>query len=158
MCFGEQYGLKAYSPIAENYSFSHFKDFGTSAVTGTGAPTLATTSAARWAHHYCVEGGIIEELAGTNMEAGEWEFAALTDCAITTTPTCEKIILGGASGEGHAGSGVEMSLATGMTGYSTKENVNGMKVPHLHFGMQLVFDESKDTYQLWLTSTKLWNC
>ena len=28
----------------------------------------------------------------------------------------------------------------GMTGYSTKENVNNINVPHLHFGLQLIFD------------------
>lgn len=31
----------------------------------------------------------------------------------------------------------------GMTGYSLKENVNNINVPHLHFGMQLIFDESQ---------------
>lgn len=31
----------------------------------------------------------------------------------------------------------------GMTGYSNQENVNGMTKPHLHFGMQLIFDESQ---------------
>lgn len=31
----------------------------------------------------------------------------------------------------------------GMTGYSYKENANNMKVPHLHFGMQIIFDESQ---------------
>ena len=31
----------------------------------------------------------------------------------------------------------------GMTGYSTKENVNNINVPHLHFGMKLIFDESQ---------------
>ena len=30
-----------------------------------------------------------------------------------------------------------------MTGYSIKENVNNINVPHLHFGMQLIFDESQ---------------
>ena len=40
----------------------------------------------------------------------------------------------------------------GMTGYSTKENVNNINVPHLHFGIQLIFDESqKDgTNQIWI--------
>ena len=40
----------------------------------------------------------------------------------------------------------------GMTGYSAKENVNGMTVPHLHFGLQIIFDESqKDgTNQIWV--------
>ena len=31
----------------------------------------------------------------------------------------------------------------GMTGYSTKENVNNINVPHLHFGLQLIFDKSQ---------------
>jgi murein DD-endopeptidase MepM/ murein hydrolase activator NlpD len=40
----------------------------------------------------------------------------------------------------------------GMTGYSTTENVNGMNVPHLHFGLQLIFDESQKEgeNQIWL--------
>lgn len=40
----------------------------------------------------------------------------------------------------------------GMTGYSTKENVNNINIPHLHFGMQLIFDESqKDGInQIWI--------
>ena len=45
----------------------------------------------------------------------------------------------------------------GRTGYSDKENVNNIETVHLHFGMQLVFDESQkeclseiwiDTYDL----------
>ena len=31
----------------------------------------------------------------------------------------------------------------GMTGYSRKENVNNINVPHLHFGLELIFDESQ---------------
>ena len=39
-----------------------------------------------------------------------------------------------------------------MTGYSTKENVNNINVPHLHFGIQLIFDEvQKDGInQIWI--------
>jgi murein DD-endopeptidase MepM/ murein hydrolase activator NlpD len=40
----------------------------------------------------------------------------------------------------------------GMTGYSAEENVNGMTVPHLHLGMQLVFNEvqKEGTNQIWI--------
>lgn len=40
----------------------------------------------------------------------------------------------------------------GMTGYSTKENVNNINIPHLHFGIQLIFDETqKDgVNQIWI--------
>ena len=31
----------------------------------------------------------------------------------------------------------------GRTGYSDKENVNNIETVHLHFGMQLIFDESQ---------------
>jgi len=39
-----------------------------------------------------------------------------------------------------------------MTGYSSKENVNNIEVPHLHFGMQLIFDESQKEgiNQIWI--------
>ena len=31
----------------------------------------------------------------------------------------------------------------GYTGYSTKENVNNIEITHLHWGLQLIFDESQ---------------
>ena len=45
----------------------------------------------------------------------------------------------------------------GMTGYSTKENTNNIDVPHLHYGLQLIFDKSqKDgTNQIWLDMYEL---
>ena len=30
-----------------------------------------------------------------------------------------------------------------MTGYSDDEDYNGMTIPHLHFGLQLIFDDSQ---------------
>ncbi len=41
---------------------------------------------------------------------------------------------------------------SGQTGYSKKENVNNIDSPHLHVGMQLIFDESlKDSpNQIWV--------
>jgi len=40
----------------------------------------------------------------------------------------------------------------GMTGYSSKENTNNIKIPHLHFGLQVIFDETqKDGInQIWI--------
>ena len=40
----------------------------------------------------------------------------------------------------------------GMTGYSTNENVNNIRTPHLHFGMQLIFDESQKegVHEIWI--------
>ena len=49
----------------------------------------------------------------------------------------------------------------GHTGYSTKENSNNIKVPHLHLGMQLIFDESQkeSSNEIWINLyplTMLW--
>lgn len=40
----------------------------------------------------------------------------------------------------------------GMTGYSNKEDVNNINVPHLHFGIQLIFDEvqKEGPNQIWV--------
>ncbi len=150
----EQYGLKVYSPIAENYGFSHFKDFGTSRSYGyrrqhfgndlcgtVGTPIVA------------VEGGVIEEL-GWNQYGG-WRVGIRSFDRLRyyyyahlrkDHPWPEHLE------KGMPVQGGDVIGYLGMTGYSTKENVNGMKIPHLHFGMQLVFDESKKDAptQLWI--------
>ena len=40
----------------------------------------------------------------------------------------------------------------GMTGYSAKENVNNINTPHLHFGIQLIFNpvQKDGTNQIWI--------
>lgn len=40
----------------------------------------------------------------------------------------------------------------GHTGYSTKENVNNIEVTHLHWGLQLIFDESQKegSNEIWI--------
>ena len=45
----------------------------------------------------------------------------------------------------------------GMTGYSTREGVNNITVPHLHFGLQLIFDESQKegVNQIWVDAYAL---
>ncbi len=45
----------------------------------------------------------------------------------------------------------------GHTGYSTKENVNNIKTTHLHWGMELVFDESQkeSDNEIWIDCYQL---
>ena len=45
----------------------------------------------------------------------------------------------------------------GMTGYSIKENVNNISTPHLHFGIQLIFDESQkeSDNEIWIDISAL---
>ena len=40
----------------------------------------------------------------------------------------------------------------GHTGYSTEENVNNIDVTHLHWGLQLIFDESQKegNQEIWI--------
>jgi len=141
----ELYGLKAYSPIAEGYGYSHYKDFGVSRSYGyrrrhfgndlagsVGTPIIA------------VEGGVIEEL-GWNKYGG-WRVGIRSHDNTRyyyyahlrkDHPWPEHLE------KGMKVQGGDVIGYLGMTGYSTKENVNGMKTPHLHFGIQLIFDESQ---------------
>ena len=141
----EKYGLKAFLPIAKNYSFSHYDDFGNSRSYGfkrthlgndlmgsIGTPIVA------------VESGVVENL-GWNQYGG-WRigirsfdtkryyyYAHLRK----NHPYAEEME------EGKIVKAGDVIGYLGMTGYSTKENVNNINVPHLHFGMQLIFDESQ---------------
>ena len=141
----KKYGLKAYSPIAYAYSFSHYDDFGNSRSYGfkrkhlgndllgsIGTPIIA------------VESGIVE-VAAWNQYGG-WRvgirsldkkryyyYAHLRKDHPFHPSVKEGTIIQAGDVIGYLG----------MTGYSSKENVNGMTKPHLHFGMQLIFDESQ---------------
>ena len=141
----EKYGIKAFLPIAKNYGFSHYDDFGNARSYGfkrthlgndlmgsIGTPIIA------------VESGIIEHL-GWNQYGG-WRvgirsfdgkryyyYAHLRK----NHPYAEGLE------EGTIVKAGDVIGYLGMTGYSIKENVNNINVPHLHFGMQLIFDESQ---------------
>ena len=137
------YGLKAFSPIASGYGYSHCSDFGNSRsfgfarkhlgndlMGGLGTPIVA------------VEGGVVEAM-GWNRYGG-WRigirsfdnkryyyYAHLQK----DRPFAPDIEIGDTVQAG------DLIGFMGRTGYSDKENVNNIKTVHLHFGMQLVFDE-----------------
>lgn len=141
----EIYGLKAFSPIAEGYGYSHYDDFGHSRSYGyqqhhlgndllgqIGTPIVA------------VESGIVEQVGWNQYEGWRisihsfdgkryYYYAHLRK----NHPFC------GNPKPGDLVRAGDVIGYLGLTGYSTTENVNGMSVPHLHFGMQLVFDESQ---------------
>lgn len=149
-----RYGIKAFLPIAAGYSFVHSSDFGVSRSYGfkrrhEGNDLFASTATPV----VCVESGTAEEL-GWNRYGG-WRigirsfdkkryyyYAHLQK----GHPYVSWI------SEGQTVNAGEVIGYVGMTGYSTKEDYNGMKKPHLHFGMQLIFDESqKDSAaQIWI--------
>ena len=139
------YGLKAYSPIAAGFGYSHCSDFGVSRsfgfqrkhlgndlMGGLGTPIVA------------VEGGVVEAM-GWNRYGG-WRvgirsfdsrryyyYAHLKK----DTPFAPGLVVGQQVQAG------DLIGYMGRTGYSDKENVNNIETVHLHFGLQLVFDESQ---------------
>ena len=148
------YGLKAFSPIAEGFYYSDFDDFGESRsygysrrhlghdmMTSVGTPVIA------------VESGTVEAL-GWNQYGG-WRIGIRSHDKQRyyyyahlqkDRPFAENLYIGATVTAG------DIIGYTGQTGYSLKENTNNIDTPHLHFGLQLVFDEeAKDSpTQIWI--------
>lgn len=141
----EKYGLKAFSPIAKGYSFSDFDDFGSKRTYGyarrhlghdlmgsVGTPVVA------------IESGTVEAL-GWNQYGG-WRIGIRSFDSKRyyyyahlrkNHPYQNDLKQGDIVKAG------DVIGYLGMTGYSSKENVNNIDTPHLHFGIQLIFDESQ---------------
>jgi peptidoglycan LD-endopeptidase LytH len=150
----EQYGLKVFSPIAAGYRYNDYDDFGAGRDFGykrkhlghdlmgnLGTPIIA------------VESGIVEEL-GWNRYGG-WRvgirsfdtkryyyYAHLRK----DYPYVKDLVKGQTIKAG------DVIGYLGRTGYSTEENVNNIETEHLHFGIQLIFDESQKEgiNQIWI--------
>lgn len=139
------YGLKAFSPIAAGYGYSHCDDFGVARsygfrrkhlgndlMGGQGTPIVA------------VEGGIVEAM-GWNRYGGwrigirsfdnkRYYYYAHLQKDRPFAPGLK---------EGDLVQAGDLIGFMGRTGYSDRENVNNIETVHLHFGMELVFDESQ---------------
>lgn len=139
------YGLKGYFPLARGFDYAHYDDFGAGRSYGykrrhlghdmmglVGVPIIA------------VESGYVEAL-GWNQYGG-WRvgirsfdgkryyyYAHLRQ----NYPYAENLE------EGSIVTAGDVIGYMGHTGYSTKENVNNIEVTHLHWGLQLIFDESQ---------------
>lgn len=150
----EGYGMTAYSPIAEGFWFSHYDDFGASRSFGYKRPHLGNDlMGSIGTPIIAVEGGTVEAI-GWNRYGG-WRIAVRSFDGKRSyyyahlrknRPYKDGLEIGSRVKAG------EVIGYLGMTGYSDKENVNGMNVPHLHLGMQLVFDETQKEgdNQIWL--------
>ncbi len=149
-----EYGLKVYSPIAKGYYFSHYDDFGNGRDYGykrrhlgndlmgsTGTPVVA------------IEDGYIEAL-GWNQYGG-WRVGIRSFdgkryyyyAHLRKDFPYHKSLY-----EGSFVKAGDVIGYLGQSGYSTKENVNNIDTPHLHLGLQLVFDESQkdSTNEIWI--------
>ena len=140
-----QYGLKAFSPVAAGYGYSHCDDFGVSRsfgfqrkhlgndlMGGLGTPIVA------------VEGGVIEAM-GWNRYGG-WRIGIRSFDSKRyyyyahlqkDHPFADGLQ------EGDLVQAGDLIGFMGRTGYSDKENTNNIETVHLHFGLELVFDESQ---------------
>ena len=140
-----KYGLQVYSPIAKTFPFQHYDDFGASRSYGyqrnhlghdlmaaTGTPVIA------------VESGTVEVM-GWNQYGG-WRigirsfdkkryyyYAHLRQNRPYQVDLTEGKVVNAGDVIGYVG----------RTGYSTTENVNNINTSHLHFGLELIFDESQ---------------
>ncbi len=142
--YEKRYGLKVFSPIARGYAYSHSDDFGVSRTYGfkrkhlghdlmgsVGTPIIA------------VESGVVENV-GWNRYGG-WRIGirSFDKKRYYYYAHLKKDHPYNDIYEGKTVMAGEVIGYLGMTGYSTKENVNNIKTPHLHFGMELIFDEKR---------------
>jgi murein DD-endopeptidase MepM/ murein hydrolase activator NlpD len=139
------YGLKAFSPIASGYGFSHCDDFGVGRSFGFKRKHLGhDMMGALGTPIVAVEGGVVEAL-GWNRYGG-WRIGIRSFDSKRyyyyahlqkDHPFAEGLEVGDQVQAG------DVIGFMGRTGYSDKENVNNIETVHLHFGVQLVFDESQ---------------
>ena len=139
------YGLKAFSPIAAGYGYSHCDDFGASRSFGFRRRHLGNDlMGAQGTPVVAVEGGVVEAM-GWNRYGGwrigirsfdskRYYYYAHLQKDRPFAPGLE---------EGDLVQAGDLIGFMGRTGYSDRENTNNIETVHLHFGIQLVFEESQ---------------
>lgn len=141
----QTYGLKAFSPIAAGYGYSHCDDFGNSRSFGFKRKHLGNDlMGSLGTPIVAVEGGVVEVM-GWNRYGG-WRIGIRSfDSKRYYYYAHLKKDSPFAQGlqEGDIVNAGDLIGFMGRTGYSDKENVNNIKTVHLHFGIQLVFEESQ---------------
>lgn len=149
-----KYGLKGFSPIAKGYGFSHYDDFGAGRTYGFARKHLGNDlMGSVGTPIVAVESGIVEAL-GWNRYGG-WRIGIRSLDGMRyyyyahlrkDRPYHSSLFVGKSVTAG------DVIGYLGMSGYSTKENTNNINIPHLHFGLQLIFDESqKDSNnEIWI--------
>ena len=139
------YGLKAFSPIASGYGYAHSDDFGNRRSFGFSRKHLGhDMMGSLGTPIVAVEGGVVEAM-GWNRYGG-WRIGIRSFDSKRyyyyahlqkDRPFAEGLAVGDQVQAG------DLIGFMGRTGYSDKENTNNIETVHLHFGMQLVFDESQ---------------
>ncbi|MCI1931844.1 MAG: peptidoglycan DD-metalloendopeptidase family protein [Clostridia bacterium] len=155
----KKYGLKGFSPIAKNFPYSDYDDFGVSRSYGykrrhlghdmmgqVGTPIIA------------VESGYVECL-GWNQYGG-WRIGIRSFdkkryyyyAHLRKNYPYVKTLK-----EGDVVQAGDVIGYLGRTGYSSKENANNIDTSHLHFGMEIIFDESQKecNNEIWINCYNL---
>ncbi len=139
------YGLKAFSPVAAGYGYSHCDDFGVGRSFGFKRKHLGNDlMGSLGTPIVAVEGGVVEAM-GWNRYGGwrvgirsfdnkRYYYYAHLQKDHPFAPGLQ---------EGDVVQAGDLIGFMGRTGYSDKENVNNIETVHLHFGLELVFDESQ---------------
>jgi murein DD-endopeptidase MepM/ murein hydrolase activator NlpD len=150
------YGLKAFSPVAAGYGYSHCDDFGVSRSFGFARKHLGNDlMGSLGAPIVAVEGGVVEAM-GWNRYGGwrvgirsfdskRYYYYAHLQKDTPFAPGLQ---------EGDIVQAGDLIGFMGRTGYSDKENTNNIETVHLHFGIQLVFDESQKecNSEIWINA------
>ncbi len=154
-----KYGLKAFSPIARDFPYSDYDDFGVSRSYGykrrhlghdmmgqVGTPIIA------------VESGTVEAL-GWNQYGG-WRIGIRSfdkKRYYYYAHLRKNYPYQSCLSEGSVVTAGDVIGYLGRTGYSSTENTNNIDTPHLHFGLQLIFDESQKegNNEIWIDCYEL---
>lgn len=155
----KKYGLKAFHPIAKGFPYQSYDDFGASRSYGYKRPHLGHDLMGQVGTPIvAVEDGYVEAL-GWNQYGG-WRigirsfdkkryyyYAHLRK----DFPYCRTLK------EGDEVKAGDVIGYMGRTGYSTTQNVNNITASHLHFGIQLIFDESQKegNNEIWIDCYQL---
>ena len=150
----KKYGLKGFSPIAKSFPYNDYDDFGVARSYGykrehlghdmmgqTGTPIIAVESGDVSAMGWNQYGGW--RLGISSFDGRRYYYYAHLR---QNFPYCKSLEVGSVVQAG------DVVGYMGRTGYSAKENVNNIDTTHLHFGLQLIFDESQreGNHEIWV--------
>lgn len=153
------YGLKAFSPIAKGFPYADYDDFGVSRTYGYNRPHLGHDMMGQIGTPIiAVESGYVEAI-GWNQYGG-WRIGIRSFdkkryyyyAHLRQNLPYQKNLK-----EGSVVTAGDVIGYMGHTGYSTTENTNNIDEVHLHFGIQLIFDEcQKDgNSEIWINPYNL---
>lgn len=142
--FVKKYGLKAFSPIAKGFEYSDYDDFGVSRSYGykrqhlghdmmgqVGTPIIATESGTIEALGWNQYGGWRVGIRSFDKKRYYYYAHLRQNYPYQETLKEGDVVMAG-----------DVIGYMGHTGYSAKENVNNIDTVHLHYGLELVFDEA----------------